>query len=134
MANTVTTSRKATKVEMKDVVLALTMEGIDGVRALHKASGIALATFDKAGAFLAEKGRDEDRLALADLSDELYPNEGTGERGRPAPRVGETRTYSVQQVGDGALFFRCPVDLLPGMRKGASVRVTFTADGITVRA
>lgn len=133
MANT-TTTRKATKVEMKDVVLALTMEGIDGVRELHKTGGIARATFDKASDYLLGKGRQEDAAALADLADELFPDQGTGERGRPAPRPGETRTYSVQQVNGGALFFRCPVDLLPGVQKGANVRVTFTADGITVRA
>lgn len=133
MANTTTAPRKASRVTAQDVVLALTLDGIDGVRDLHARDGIALATFDKAGAFLAEKGRDEDRLTLAELSDELYPDQGTGERGRPAARIGETRTYSVQQVGDGGLFFRCPVDLLPGVRKGASVRVTFTAEGITVR-
>lgn len=134
MASTVTATRKASKVEMKDVVLALTMEGIDGVRALHKQDGIAVATLGKASDFLLSKGRDEDANALADLADELFPDQGSGERGRPAPRTGETRTYSVQQVNGGALFFRCPVDLLPGMRKGATVRVTFTADGITVRS
>lgn len=132
MANTNNNARKASRVTAQDVVLCLTLDGIDAVRALHDRDGIAVATFGKAVEMLNSKGRTDDGNVLADLCDELFPEQGTGERGRPAARTGETRAYSVQQVGEGACFIRLPVDLL-GARKGSNVRVTFGADGITVR-
>lgn len=132
MASTVTATRKASRVTAQDVVLALTLDGIDEVRALHKRDGIAVATFGKAVELLNSKGRNDDGNALADLCDELFPDQGTGERGRPAARNGETRAYSVQQVNGGACFIRLPVDLL-GASKGSEVHVTFSAEGITVR-
>lgn len=132
MANLTTATRKASRVTAQDVVLTLTLDGISAVRDLHARDGIAVATFGKAVEMLLSKGRQEDSNTLADLADEVYPDQGTGERGRPAVRVGETRAYSVQQVNDGACFIRLPVDLL-GAKKGSNVRVTFGSDGITVR-
>lgn len=132
MANLNNNARKASRVTAQDVVLALTLDGIDAVRDLHNRDGIAVATFGKAVDLLLSKGRQEDSNTLADLADECYPDQGSGERGRPAVRPGETRAYSVQQVNDGACFIRLPVDLL-GAKKGSNVRVTFGSDGITVR-
>ena len=104
--------------------------GIGQVRTLHERDGIASATFDKAVEMLSADTAKAS--ALAALADECHPA-GTGERGRPAARVGDTRAYRAQQVGDdGDVFVRLPVGLL-GARKGQSVAVTFLDGAINVR-
>lgn len=105
-------------------------QGIADVRRLHDSQGIAAATFDKAVELVAADPAKA--AALAALADECHPG-GTGERGRPAARLGDTRAYRAQQVGDdGDVFVRLPVGLL-GARKGQSVAVTFNDGSITVR-
>lgn len=126
---TAATARKATRVTANDVLVAFLTGGSAGVRDLHKRSEIASKTMANAVEALAAKGLDA--ADLSDLADELFPETGSGERGRPAARVGETRSYSVQQVNDGARFIRLPVDLL-GAAKGGEVRVTFADGRITV--
>jgi hypothetical protein len=64
---------------------------------------------------------------------DLLGDDAPGERGRPAAKVGDSRAYKVQQVGDGDPFIRLPVALL-GAVKGGSVTVTFGRDGITVKS
>jgi hypothetical protein len=122
---TTNTNNNARKVRVtgQSVAFLMLTEGLDAVRDLHKSAGIAKPTFDNAVDLLA--GREE-AASLADLRDELHPA-GTGERGRPAAKVGDSRTYSAQQVNDGAVFIRLPVDLL-GVGKGGDVKVSF-ADG-----
>ena len=112
--------------------LALT-EGVQSVAALHAKPGceIAPATFDAAVDLLASQP--ETAAALSAMRGELLGDDTPGERGRPAAKVGDSRTYKVQQVGDGDAFIRLPVSLL-GAVKGGSVTVTFGRDGITVRA
>jgi len=112
--------------------LALT-EGTDAVSRLHATPGseIAPATFDAAVELLASQP--ETAAALAGMRADLFGDDAPGERGRPAAKVGESRTYKVQQVGDGDPFIRLPVSLLAAV-KGGTVTVTFGRDGITVRA
>lgn len=122
-------TRKPTRVTANDVLVAFLTGGTDAVRDLHKRSEIASKTMANAVQALTDKGMDT--AELASLADDLFPETGTGERGRPAARVGEVRAYSVQQVNDGACFIRLPVDLL-GAAKGSDVRVTFADGRITV--
>jgi hypothetical protein len=122
-----TNNARKVRVTGQSVAFLMLTDGLDAVRDLHKSAGIAKPTFDNAVELLA--GREE-AAALADLRDELHPA-GTGERGRPAAKVGDVRTYSAQQVNDGAVFIRLPVDLL-GIGKGGDVRVSFADGRITV--
>jgi hypothetical protein len=122
-----TNNARKVRVTGQSVAFLMLTDGLDAVRDLHKSAGIAKPTFDNAVDLLA--GREE-AASLADLRDELHPA-GTGERGRPAARVGESRTYSAQQVNDGAVFIRLPVDLL-GVGKGGDVKVSFADGRITV--
>lgn len=50
-------------------------------------------------------------------------------RGRTMPRAGDTRTYRAQQVGDGGVFLRLPLEAL-GAAKGNIVSVSFQVDRI----
>ena len=68
----------------------------------------------------------------AALADALAP-ESSGERGRPTAKVGESRTYRVQEVNDSGAFIRLPVGLL-GLAKGGVATVTFDNGVIRVRA
>lgn len=126
-SNVVVPSRKS-RVTGKDVALLAITDGMQAVRDLHTRSEIAAATFDNAVELLANKP--ELARQLADLSDELHPA-GSGERGRPAAKIGDTRRYSVQQVNGGSCFIRLPVDLL-GATKEREVTVAFQDGKITV--
>lgn len=108
-------------------------EGAKAVSALHAKPGceIAPATFDGAVDLLASQT--ETRAALEALRGELLGDSEPGERGRPAAKIGESRSYKVQQVNDGDPFIRLPVSLL-GAVKGGVVTVTFGRDGITVKS
>jgi hypothetical protein len=111
--------------------LALT-EGTDAVSRLHNTPGseIAPATFDAAVELLASQP--ETAAALSGMRSDLFGDDAPGERGRPAARIGDSRSYKVQQVGDGDPFIRLPVSLLSAV-KGGTVTVTFGPDKITVR-
>lgn len=58
---------------------------------------------------------------------------GRRRRGRRSPSSGETRTYKAQQIDDGSLFIRLPVNSLV-KNKGQAVTVSFTVDRINVKA
>lgn len=126
---TASNTRNKSRVTANDVLVAFLTGHTDAVRELHKRSEIASKTMENAVEALTAKGIDA--YSLASLADELFPETGSGERGRPAAKVGETRAYSVQQVNDGACFIRLPVDLL-GALKGGEVKVTFADGRITV--
>jgi hypothetical protein len=106
-------------------------ESAGSVAALHAKPGheIAPATFAAAVDLLASVP--EKAAALAALADSLYP-ESSGERGRPAAKVGDVRGYKVQQVGDSDPFIRLPVSLL-GLAKGQTATVTFDNGVIRVK-
>jgi hypothetical protein len=131
MSNTVNNARKVRITSQQVAFLALT-EGVGAVETLHGKPGceIAPATFAAAVELLATQP--ETAAALAALADSLHP-ESSGERGRPAARVGESRGYKVQQVGDSDPFIRLPVSLL-GLGKGGVATVTFDNGMIRVKA
>jgi hypothetical protein len=70
---------------------------------------------------------------LEALRSDLFGEGGTGERGRPSAKIGESRGYKVQQVGDSDPFIRLPVSLL-GLAKGGTATVTFDNGVIRVKA
>ena len=131
MSNTVNTARKVRITSQQVAFLALT-EGVGAVETLHGKPGceIAPATFAAAVELLATQP--ETAAALSALADALAP-ESSGERGRPAAKVGESRTYRVQEVNDSGAFIRLPVGLL-GLAKGGVATVTFDNGVIRVKA
>ena len=121
------------RVTAQQVAFLMLTEGVKGVRSLHTTPGheIAAATFD--GAVDLLQSQTEARSQLESLRSELLGDAEPGERGRPAAKLGESRSYKVQQVGESDPFIRLPVSLL-GAAKGGTVTVTFGRDGITVRS
>jgi hypothetical protein len=110
--------------------LALT-EGVQAVTRLHNAPGseIAAATFDSACDLLASQP--ETQSALVALRADLFGDDEPGARGRPAAKVGDSRAYKVQKVGEMDEFIRLPVSLL-GLAKGETATVTFHDGRIVV--
>ena len=111
--------------------LALT-EGVQAVVALHNRPGaeIAPATFEAAVELLASQP--EAASALVNARADLFGDSAPGERGRPGAKVGDSREYKAQQVGDSDPFVRLPVGVL-GILKGQTVTVTFGNGVITVK-
>jgi len=132
MSQNVAPVRKVRVTSQQVAFLALT-EGADAVATLHARPGceIAPATFDAAVDLLA--GQPQVREALEALRSDLFGEGGTGERGRPAAKLGDSRAYKVQQVGDSDPFIRLPVSLL-GLAKGGTATVTFDNGVIRVKA
>jgi hypothetical protein len=133
MTNTNTAPARKVRVTAQQVAFLMLTEGADSVVALHNKPGceIAPATFDAAVDLLA--GQPQHREALAGLRSELFGDDAPGERGRPAAKVGESRAYKVQQVGESDPFIRLPVSLL-GLAKGQTATVTFDNGVIRVKA
>ncbi|NBV77994.1 hypothetical protein EBR66_07550 [bacterium] len=131
MTTNTNNARKVRITSQQVAFLALT-EGVGAVETLHGKPGceIAPATFAAAVDLLATQP--ETAMALAALADSLHP-ESSGERGRPAAKVGDVRSYKVQQVGDSDPFIRLPVSLL-GLTKGAVATVFFDNGVIRVKA
>jgi len=131
MSQNVAPVRKVRVTSQQVAFLALT-EGADAVATLHAKPGceIAPATFDAAVDLLA--GQPQVREALEALRSDLFGEGGSGERGRPAAKVGESRGYKVQQVGDSDPFIRLPVSLL-GLSKGGTATVLFDNGVIRVK-
>lgn len=118
-------------VQAKDVVITMMLDGIDGVQDLYNNKGFTKAVCNTAAKLLDEKKQDTLADALRDFAADTFGS-GTGQRGKSAVKVGESREYSVQQVKDGDLFIRLPVGLLD-VTKSAKVLVSFTDTGIVVR-
>ena len=120
------------RVTSQQVAFLMLTEGPAGVERLHSKPGheIAPATFEGALDLLASQP--QHREGLEALRSQLLGDSEPGERGRPAAKVGESRSYKVQQVNDGDPFIRLPVSLL-GAAKGGTVTVTFGNGSITVR-
>lgn len=132
MSQNVNPVRKV-RVTSQQVAFLMLTEGVKAVSALHAKPGheIAAATFDGAVDLLSSQTEAQSQLLA--LREELIGSDEPGERGRPAAKIGESRSYKVQQVGDGDPFIRLPVSLL-GAVKGGVVSVTFGRDGITVKS
>jgi hypothetical protein len=130
MSQNVAPVRKVRITSQQVAFLALT-EGVAAVTALHAKPGceIAPATFDGACDLLASQP--ETQAALVALRADLFGDDEPGARGRPAAKVGDSRSYKVQQVNDMDPFIRLPVSLL-GLAKGATATVTFHDGRIVV--
>ena len=131
MKTLVAPARKVRVTAQSVAFLALT-EGVAAVTRLHNSPGseIAAATFDSACDLLASQP--ETQSALVALRSDLFGDDEPGARGRPAAKVGDSRAYKVQQVGEMDPFIRLPVSLL-GLAKGQAATVTFENGRITVR-
>jgi hypothetical protein len=125
----VNTARKSI-VRAQDVALAFLMGGIGAVQKLHTDKGFTAATLDNAIETMTEGG--QDTAKLVELRGKLF-TKSTGSRGRKAATVGDSRNYSVQEVGETGAFVRLPVGLL-GLVKGDEVRVTFLEGRIVVES
>ena len=125
----VNTARKSI-VRKQDIALAFLMGGIGAVQKLHTDKGFTAATLDNAIETMTEGG--QDTAKLVELRGKLF-TKSTGSRGRKAATVGDSRNYSVQEVGETGAFVRLPVGLL-GLVKGDEVRVTFLEGRIVVES
>lgn len=123
-------ARKVRVTAQSVAFLALT-EGVAAVTRLHNSPGseIAAATFDSAVDLLASQP--EVAASLAAIRSDLFGDDEPGARGRPAAKVGDSRAYKVQQVGEMDPFIRLPVSLL-GLAKGSTATVTFENGRIIV--
>lgn len=121
-------NRKQT-VTAKDVALAAVMGGRDNVINLHSRSGFTLKTLDGAIDLVGSGTVHGD--TLASLRGFLF-QPSSGVRGRKGAVIGETRTYTCQEVNDTGAFLRLPVELL-GLAKGDTAYVTFLDGQIVVR-
>ena len=130
MTNATAPARKVRVTAQSVAFLALT-EGVAAVTRLHNSPGseIAAATFDSAVDLLASQP--EVAASLAAIRSDLLGDGEPGARGRPAAKVGDSRAYKVQQVGEMDPFIRLPVSLL-GLAKGSTATVTFEDGRITV--
>ena len=73
-----------------------------------------------------------DELTLLGVNaSSLAPLVSNEKRGRPAPRVGDSRTYSAQELNEKIPFVRVPLDTL-GIKKTQKVRVHFDSDMIII--
>ena len=130
MTNATAPARKVRVTAQSVAFLALT-EGVAAVTRLHNSPGseIAAATFDSAVDLLASQP--EVAASLAAIRSDLLGDGEPGARGRPAAKVGDSRAYKVQQVGEMDPFIRLPVSLLE-LAKGQSATVTFEDGRIIV--
>ena len=130
MTNATAPARKVRVTAQSVAFLALT-EGVAAVTRLHNSPGseIAAATFDSAVDLLATQP--EVAASLAAIRSDLLGDGEPGARGRPAAKVGDSRAYKVQQVGEMDPFIRLPVSLLE-LAKGQSATVTFEDGRIIV--
>ena len=130
MKTLVAPARKVRVTAQSVAFLALT-EGVAAVTRLHNSPGseIAAAMFDSAVDLLASQP--EVAASLAAIRSDLLGDDEPGARGRPAAKVGDSRAYKVQQVGEMDPFIRLPVSLL-GLAKGSTATVTFEDGRITV--
>jgi hypothetical protein len=132
MTNTLNapTVRKV-RVTAQQVAFLMLTEGPAGVERLHSKPGheIAAATFDAAVELLASQPAMRDGLDA--LRSQLLGDDAPGERGRPAAKIGDSRSYKVQKVGEMDPFLRLPVGLL-GLDKGQTATVTFHDGRIVV--
>lgn len=120
-------SNKKARLSYKDVLVIYMRDGVAGVQKLHEQGQVTARVLWRAM-------KEIPAGAAADLHSFISAHvpmfrEGQG-RGRSVPVAGEMRKYKVQQLRDGQLFVRLPVEPLEGVSKGSVVRVTFAKDRI----
>lgn len=117
-------------ISVKDVIVAYTLRGVDGLNALDLAHKNHLLR--KAIAFCRTEGNESVASALVEYANERGIVIWSG-RGRGIPQEGNTRSYKAQQLGEADPFIRLPVSAL-GAKKGQAVTVSFRSGVIEVRA
>jgi len=134
MANSNSNGRKA-PVTHKDLTMAYLMagggqKGVDAISPLLANHTNVVDVLDKVIQSLTING--QSATELQDLSDEFAAANTPGVKGRKPVTSGQTRNYSVQQIGDdGDVFIRLPLSSL-GLSKGERVSATFSANGVQV--
>lgn len=125
-------SSKSTRITSKDLALLMVMDGLSAIASKHENTdgGLAPATVDGAIELLAKQPSVAAELQA--FRDETFVA-SNGQRGRPAVAVGDSRDYKAQQINDGSVFIRLPVDLL-GVAKEGAVTVSFEAGRLVVTA
>ena len=113
-----------TRKSFKDLEIEFFTGGLVAVRNMVEAHDIARLTVEKCAASLSERG--QDTRALETMITERYGEKGTG-KGRTPPKMGDCRTYKVQQVKDSAVFGRIPLETL-GLQKEEKCNVSFLSD------
>lgn len=123
-------ARKA-PVTHKDLMIAYLIEGIDGINPLLADHSDAVAVLDRMIGNLEGKGQNTDELSsLRAFYQEIADSPGSP--GRKQVRIGDTREYTVQQVGnEGDLFMRVPLGTLGSVR-GEKVLAAFEDGKITI--
>lgn len=117
----------AARMSYKDVLVLYMKEGVERVRALYESEHVTARVLRRAIKEMPE-GAAADLRAYIDANVPMI-HEGRG-RGRALPIVGEVRKYKVQQLRDGQLFVRLPVEPLDGITKGSIIRVSFQKNQI----
>jgi hypothetical protein len=111
----------------KDVQIAYLLEGLRGVQQLHVQEQLSGQVVQKAIKILRSLGKDPQDLAQwAKIQFRAKP------KGRPSPKIGEKKFYKAQQIKEGGLFLRLPVETLVDA-KGLDLEVRFEKDLIEVR-
>jgi hypothetical protein len=127
---TTKTERRERGATYKDVQIVFLTEGLGKVEKLFKADFISPATLRRA----ADNFVETKAAGVQSFLDFVEAKLGTpGRRGRKPAEAGDVREYRTQQVEDGGIFIRLPVNSLVNA-KGAVVKVTFEADRIVVKA
>lgn len=121
---------ESTYLSVKDVVLAYTLRGVDGLDGLPLENKSHLLR--KAIAFCRSEGNEAVATALVEHANKRGLVVWSG-RGRGIPVEGATRSYKAQQIGTHDPFIRLPVSAL-NVAKGQVVTVAFRSGVIEVRA
>lgn len=107
----------------KDAKLTYVLEGLEAVKTLFLSKRVSVKVLEHAVVDLSAAGTGTD---LADWLNSVAPQKAaTVARGRGIPQHGQSRTYKIQMVENGAPFIRLPIS---GLGKGASVLATFNKD------
>lgn len=112
----------------KDVQILFLSDGLGKIEKFVKGDLISVTSLRKAAKNFVET-KNKNGQALVDFVEARYP---AGARGRRSPEAGDKRVYKAQQIEEGALFIRLPVDMLVD-EKGGTVSVAFEDGVITVK-
>ena len=132
---TMTVSNKTDRkspVTHKDLTILYLTQGADALDPMLVGHTDPVAVLDKVIASLGEMG--QDTAALTEKRDIFASAVTVGVKGRKPAKIGEARSYRVQQLGDdGDLFIRLPLSTL-GVSKGDKVECSFQDGKIVVTA
>lgn len=116
----------------KDLTMTYMMKGVNALDPFLADHTDPVGVLGKVRETLVANSQDTDAIdeKIAFWTEKRQP----GVKGRKPVAIGESRTYSVQQIGDdGDEFVRLPVSLL-GLAKGSKVSALFADGQIIVTA